>query len=249
MVATPISSSDIPAAALFLEKPSTVPWEVHKFGGASLATAELYKQCADLLVAESRRPLADGAASAAPTMAIVSARGGVTDKLIAVVETSKSDLPKAVQLLEAVAAEQVAVAREISSPDAAAAVERAINADVRSISATLQAFAMLKSVPTQALEVVSGYGEVWSALTMEAPAPSALPCPALPSSPLLSSPLLSLSSPLLGSAAHTRASSHAGLPLFRGSRLDLAGRTRRARADRRRGMSATRPRQVPGTCL
>lgn len=168
MVATPISSSDIPAAALFLEKPSTVPWEVHKFGGASLATAELYKQCADLLVAESRRPLADGAASAAPTMAIVSARGGVTDKLIAVVETSKSDLPKAVQLLEAVAAEQVAVAREISSPDAAAAVERAINADVRSISATLQAFAMLKSVPTQALEVVSGYGEVWSALTMEA---------------------------------------------------------------------------------
>ena len=32
-------------------------WEVHKFGGASLATAELYMQCSDLLIDESRRRL------------------------------------------------------------------------------------------------------------------------------------------------------------------------------------------------
>ena len=65
-------------------KVATLPWEVHKFGGASLATAELYIQCAELLVEESRRPLAD-IGSCAPTMAIVSAKGGVTDKLVEVV--------------------------------------------------------------------------------------------------------------------------------------------------------------------
>ena len=51
-----------------------VPWALHKFGGASLATPELYKLCADLLIAESRRGKeSDG--SCTPTMAIVSARG------------------------------------------------------------------------------------------------------------------------------------------------------------------------------
>ena len=51
-----------------------VPWALHKFGGASLATPELYKLCADLLIAEScRGKQSDG--SCTPTMAIVSARG------------------------------------------------------------------------------------------------------------------------------------------------------------------------------
>ena len=58
-----------------------VPWALHKFGGASLATPELYKLCADLLIAEScRGKESDG--SCTPTMAIVSARGGVTDRLV-----------------------------------------------------------------------------------------------------------------------------------------------------------------------
>jgi len=100
-------------------------------------------------------------------MAIVSARGGVTDKLINIVETSKKDLDEANRLLEVVASEQIEVAKAIASSEAAAEVARLIKADVRSISSALQAFALLKSVPAAALEVVSGYGEVWSAITME----------------------------------------------------------------------------------
>ena len=64
-----------------LAKPAptaTKPWEVHKFGGASLATAALYKECSDLLITEANR-------EGAPTMAIVSAKGGVTDRLVEVV--------------------------------------------------------------------------------------------------------------------------------------------------------------------
>lgn len=33
---------------------ATNPWEVHKFGGASLATAELYRTVGDLLIREAR---------------------------------------------------------------------------------------------------------------------------------------------------------------------------------------------------
>jgi hypothetical protein len=145
---------------------ATLPWEVHKFGGASLATAELYIQCAELLVSESKRPKAT-IGTCAPTMAIVSARGGVTDKLIQIVEKSKKDLPEAVRLLDVLADEQIEVTRKIASTEAADEVERLIRADVESIASALRAFALLKSVPAQALEVVSGYGEVWSALTME----------------------------------------------------------------------------------
>eukprot|EP00967_Tisochrysis_lutea_P038772 scaffold46438_cov29-Tisochrysis_lutea.AAC.2 len=167
MVAPPPSK---PFEPMFLSAPSNsapaLAWEVHKFGGASLATAELYVQCAELLVSESMRPCAESGACA-PTMAIVSARGGVTDKLINIVETSKKDLDEANRLLEVVASEQIEVAKAIASSEAAAEVARLIKADVRSISSALQAFALLKSVPAAALEVVSGYGEVWSAITME----------------------------------------------------------------------------------
>ena len=74
-----------------LPKTAQAMWEVHKFGGASLATAGLYRQCADLLISESEKSL-DTAGSCAPTMAIVSAKGGVTDRLIGVVEASLSSM-------------------------------------------------------------------------------------------------------------------------------------------------------------
>ena len=51
-------------------------WGVHKFGGASLNDAELYKTCGDLLISESETQ------GNAPTAAIVSAAGGMTDALV-----------------------------------------------------------------------------------------------------------------------------------------------------------------------
>ena len=42
--------------AIPLEGP--VPWEVHKFGGAALENAALYKRCGDRVIAESQRRVA-----------------------------------------------------------------------------------------------------------------------------------------------------------------------------------------------
>lgn len=73
VAAVPEGATSLPRPPL--PKNAKVSWGVHKFGGASLATPELYKQCSDLLIDESRRN-AEQIGSCVPTMAIVSARGG-----------------------------------------------------------------------------------------------------------------------------------------------------------------------------
>mmetsp|Transcript_19002 Transcript_19002/g.48628 ORF Transcript_19002/g.48628 Transcript_19002/m.48628 type:complete len:985 (+) Transcript_19002:66-3020(+) len=146
---------------------SLAKWEVHKFGGASLATAELYKECGDLLVAESFRNKEE-TGSSAPTMAIVSAKGGVTDRLIKVVQAARSDMGEAAETLRAVAAEQVEVVKQLSTPARAAEVEARIAADSEDIINVVRAVGLLKTIPPSTMELVTGYGEVWSAMTMHA---------------------------------------------------------------------------------
>ena len=150
-----------------LPQSAKAPWEVHKFGGASLATAALYKECSDLLVAESERTVAT-AGSFAPTMAIVSAKGGVTDRLIKVVQAALNDMGEAEEILAAVAAEQVDVVRELSTPERAAAVEATIKKDQDDIIMVVRAVSLLRTIPPSTMELVTGYGEVWSAMTMHA---------------------------------------------------------------------------------
>lgn len=70
---------------------ATNPWEVHKFGGASLATAELYRTVGDLLIREAR----GRGEGSVPTMVIVSARGGMTDLLVKVVDSALVDFEDA----------------------------------------------------------------------------------------------------------------------------------------------------------
>jgi len=142
-------------------------WEVHKFGGASLATADLYKQCSDLLVSESQRTL-DDTGSCAPTMAIVSAKGGVTDKLIGVVEAAKTDMGAAADILRAVASEQLEIVRQIGSAERAEEVAKRLAADEEDILNVVRAVTLLKAIPPSTMELVTGYGEVWSAMTMHA---------------------------------------------------------------------------------
>lgn len=107
-------------------------WEVHKFGGASLANADLYIQCSELLRAESARSVASSGMYT-PTMAIVSAKGGVTDKLIDVVKAARDDIELSRQKLERLVHEQLDVVRKITTPEAAAEVENRIKCDMEDI--------------------------------------------------------------------------------------------------------------------
>ena len=142
-------------------------WEVHKFGGASLATAELYAQCSDLLVSESRREI-DELGGCIPTMAVVSAKGGVTDRLISVVQAARNDMDEAERLLHVLASEQIDVVRELAGSDVASSIESLIREDEKGILNVIRAVGLLRTIPGSTMELVTGFGEVWSAMTMYA---------------------------------------------------------------------------------
>ena len=121
--------------------------------------------CGSLLVDESSKGLQRGG-SCTPTMAIVSAKGGVTDKLIAVVNAALTNMEESSQLLRVVAEEQIEVVRAIANSERTDAAQAMINADVEDITMVLRAVSLVKTVPVTTMELVTGYGEVWSAITM-----------------------------------------------------------------------------------
>jgi len=140
-------------------------WEVHKFGGASLANSELYRTCGDLLIAEATR---DGGST--PTAAIVSAMKGMTDRLIAVVDTAiktgseeaaRKKLDEAVDL-------QIATVKDLvkGREDIVERVVRTIQKDRFDINAMLHTLTLLRGVPNSMMEFVAGTGEIWSAQTL-----------------------------------------------------------------------------------
>ncbi|EKX32843.1 hypothetical protein GUITHDRAFT_81950 [Guillardia theta CCMP2712] len=146
---------DLPGSA-------TCDWEVHKFGGASLANAELYRTVGDLLVNEAK----GRGSGAIPTMAIVSAMGGMTDLLIKVVDSALSSFEEAKQDIQAAVERQVATLRELAPAEITGPIEQNIRKDAEDILSIVQSLRMIRSVPAVTMEVVTGYGEIWSAQTL-----------------------------------------------------------------------------------
>jgi len=103
-----------------------------------------------------------------PTMAIVSARGGVTDRLIKVVEAALSDTEESERLLKEVSNEQIECVRELAGDEIADEVGAQIIKDADELFGVIRAVAMLRTVPGATMELVTGYGEIWSAMTMQA---------------------------------------------------------------------------------
>ena len=131
-------------------KGATNQWEVHKFGGASLATAELYKTVGDLLIKESA---GRGDSGYVPTMAVVSARGGMTDLLVKVVDSALSDFDQATQDLENAIEGQVALLKELAPPEITDPIEVRIRQDAKDILSVVQSLKMIQTVPAVTMEV------------------------------------------------------------------------------------------------
>jgi len=166
----PSTDKSTPAAAIassvISPRGATNAWEVHKFGGASLANAGLYKTVGDLLVQES----AGRGEGAIPTMAIVSAKGGMTDLLVQVVDNALKDMNQAQIALQEAVTSQIAVLQELV-PDRHDITDQIIEnfrQDEKDILSVVQSLRMIQTVPAVTMEVVTGYGEIWSAQTLHA---------------------------------------------------------------------------------
>eukprot|EP00545_Synedropsis_sp_CCMP1620_P000259 CAMPEP_0119014178 /NCGR_PEP_ID=MMETSP1176-20130426/9396_1 /TAXON_ID=265551 /ORGANISM="Synedropsis recta cf, Strain CCMP1620" /LENGTH=955 /DNA_ID=CAMNT_0006967327 /DNA_START=62 /DNA_END=2929 /DNA_ORIENTATION=- len=157
--------ADDGASCITRPKGSSNDWEVHKFGGASLATAELYRTVGDLLIKEAA---GRGDGGTIPTMAIVSARGGMTDLLVKVVDSALIDFSQAQIALDEAVESQIALLQELAPPAITKPIEDRFRQDGKDILSVVQSLRMLNTVPAVTMEVVSGFGEIWSAQTLHA---------------------------------------------------------------------------------
>lgn len=126
---------------------------VHKFGGTSLADAERIRGVAKIVSArpESQR------------FVVVSAMGGVTDALVRAVQLAGSRDPAYIGAIEEVRNRHHATIAELLPTDAAAALIATVDRDLGDVLDVLRAATLLHGYSRDTLELVSGYGEVWSA--------------------------------------------------------------------------------------
>ncbi len=130
-------------------------WIVHKFGGTSLADAECYRRVARIV----------GAPCDANVAVVVSAMGGVTDQLLGLIGKAVSD-ERLTDSLDALRARYSAVAGELLPTENAAALVKNFERDLDDIRQVLKALSLVRSASYRSRDLVSGFGELWSARLM-----------------------------------------------------------------------------------
>ncbi|WP_022834652.1 bifunctional aspartate kinase/homoserine dehydrogenase I [Salisaeta longa] len=130
--------------------PSSAAWAVYKFGGTSLATPDRLLRAARL-VHEAGRPIAT----------VVSAMGGVTDRLLDLAQAAPTADAPPLEPLDALIADQRAAATALL--DDPAAVHAQLATDRDAIADVLRTMQHLRAVPPAAHALIGGFGEQWSA--------------------------------------------------------------------------------------
>ncbi|HEX3866893.1 MAG TPA: bifunctional aspartate kinase/homoserine dehydrogenase I [Gemmatimonadaceae bacterium] len=134
----------------------TTPHErcaVHKFGGSSLADAAGFRRAGAIIAARSD----------ARRIVVVSAMGGVTNALVESVERAgarRADYRETLDVLRRRHADTIA---ELLPPETGAPLTDALDHDLADMAHVLHATTLLGRHSRDTLDLVSGYGEVWSA--------------------------------------------------------------------------------------
>ena len=125
---------------------------VHKFGGTSVANADCYRRVADIVMArpEPRR------------FVVVSAMSGITNTLIRAVELAAARDEQYHDALASIAERHRATIAELLTGDIARDVNAAMERDLADIEDVLRAASLLRGSSRDTIELVSGFGEVWS---------------------------------------------------------------------------------------
>ena len=140
-------------------------WKIHKFGGSSLADAECFNRVAKLLLDYSDVCMG----------VVVSAMGGMTDALIHLAVLAERDDRQYADDLAAIGERYSTTARALLNGEQLVRVLDDWGKDADDIRNVLQAIALVKSAPQRSRDVVSGYGEIWSARLLAAVLESASP--------------------------------------------------------------------------
>ena len=132
------------------------PWVVHNFGGTSLADAARYREVATIL---QREP---GARKAV----VVSAMAKITDGLIELAKLAQARDNHYLAQADAIQARHLETTAELlPDPQALRAI---IEADFRDLREILRGVYLSRTCSEQTVELISGYGELWSAQLLNA---------------------------------------------------------------------------------
>ncbi|HWJ14788.1 MAG TPA: bifunctional aspartate kinase/homoserine dehydrogenase I [Gemmatimonadaceae bacterium] len=132
---------------------------VHKFGGTSLADASCFRRVADIIAArpESHRAV------------VVSAMSGVTNALIRAVELAGArDADGYSRVLAELREKHQRALADLVPARTAAEVDAVIERDLAAITDVLHATTLLRRSSRETLDLVAGYGEIWSAQLLHA---------------------------------------------------------------------------------
>ena len=132
--------------------PASGDWQVHKFGGTSLADPDRIEHVASLL--DTREP---------PLMVVVSAMSGVTDHLLDLAERAPAGDNALDDHLQALRNDQQAAVMDLLDGEAATSVLRRLDVDVDDLADVLRATRLMGTAPSATRDLVAGYGELWSA--------------------------------------------------------------------------------------
>jgi aspartokinase/homoserine dehydrogenase 1 len=128
-------------------------WKIHKFGGSSLADADCFRRVAAIL---SDQP-------DACVGAVVSAMGGMTDKLLRLAALAEQDDDSYTSELHQIGERYSATARDLVKGDSLVKLLDLWGQDAADIEDILRSIALVKSAPQRSRDIVAGYGEIWSA--------------------------------------------------------------------------------------
>jgi len=144
-------------------------WQVHKFGGTSVANADCFRMAASIVEEQLDT---NGTPHALCLAVVVSAMGGkpkTTDLLLSTVEAaSNRENDRVEQNIDIILEKHHTCLETLFEPDEAAALKKVIESDLNDIRDILKTVALMKWQATRISELVSGYGELWSAQILAA---------------------------------------------------------------------------------
>ena len=131
---------------------------VHKFGGTSVADAACFRRVARIIAArpETKR------------LIVVSAMSGTTDTLLRAVQLAAARDEMYRDVLKLLRQKHRDAVAELLPAEDAAQVMAAIDRDVGDVLDVLRAATLLRGYSRDTMELVTGYGEVWSAQILNA---------------------------------------------------------------------------------
>jgi aspartokinase/homoserine dehydrogenase 1 len=128
-------------------------WTVHKFGGTSVADASCIRRVAGII---------GGQSSGNNLAVVVSAMKGVTDDLLGLVDKAAKRQPVDATL-KALRARHEKANVELLGAAGAKPIMEAFDRDIADIDSILKALSLVRAASNRSRDLVSGYGEIWSA--------------------------------------------------------------------------------------